>query len=209
MIRYPDFIRKYAYQRPDWRATHFEGRDYSWAQMNRRVHAIAWQLEKLGVRPGDRVAYLGLNSHWIVEMYVVPSMIGAISVPINHRLSVEEMVGVIGDASPAILIFDRHFREQAADLLALCPSLHTLILADWDQPADDLPDGTLHYDTLIDEAPAVADDAFDDRASRSDDTMILFYTSGTTGQPKGVMLSHSNFLVNATGSGHLYGYRQD
>lgn len=209
MIRFPDFIRKYAYQRPDWRATYFEGRDYNWAQMNRRVHAIAWQLQKLGVKPGDRVAYLGLNSHWIVEMYVVPSMIGAISVPINHRLSIEEMVGVIGDSTPAILIVDRHFRDQAAELMAQCPTLQTLILADWGQPGDTLPDGTLHYDTLISDAPEVAEDAFDDCASRSDDTMILFYTSGTTGQPKGVMLSHSNFLVNATGSGHLYGYRQD
>ena len=209
MIGYPDYIRKYAFQRPDWRATHFEGRDHSWAQVNRRTHAMAWQLQKLGLKLGDRVAYLGLNSHWIVEMYVVPSMIGAISVPMNHRLSVEEMQGVIADSTPAILIVDRHFKEQANDLMAKCASLETLILADWDQPGPDLPEGTLHYDTLIEGAPKVAENAFDAVASRSDDTMILFYTSGTTGQPKGVMLSHSNFLVNATGSGHLYGYRQD
>ncbi len=209
MIRFADYIRKYAYARPDWRATHFEGRDYSWAELSRRTHAIAWKLQQLGVQAGDRVAYLGLNSHWIVETYVVPSMIGAISVPINHRLSVEEMHGVIGDATPEVLIVDRHFKPQAAQLMQECPSLKTLIYADWEAPDAALPAGTLHYDSLIETAPEVPETAFDDVASRSDETMILFYTSGTTGQPKGVMLSHSNFLVNATGSGHLYGYRQD
>lgn len=209
MIRFVDFIRKYAFECPEKAATHYEGRDHSWREFNRRVHGIAHSLTGLGVGVGDRVAYLGLNSHWLAEMYLVPSMIGAISVPINYRLSVEEMVGVIADCTPEILIVDRHFTDQAVQLMDLCPSLKTLILADWDQPGADLPAGTLHYDTLIDAAGEVAEDAFDHMASKSDDTMILFYTSGTTGEPKGVMLSHANFLVNATGSGHLYGYRHD
>ena len=209
MIRFPDFIRKHAFQRPDHCATHFEGRDVTWAQMNHRCHAMAAQLVALGVEPGDRVAYLGLNSHWIVEMYLIPSMIGAISLPINYRLSVAEMAGVIDDGTPKVLIVDRHFTAQASALMARDSTLQTLILADWDMPDARLPAGTLHYDTLIADAPQVDDTTFDTRASASDDTMILFYTSGTTGEPKGVMLSHSNFLINASGSGHLYGYRSD
>ncbi|GGM10587.1 putative long-chain-fatty-acid CoA ligase [Pseudooceanicola nanhaiensis] len=209
MIRYPDLIRKYAFHRPDHIATHYEGRDHSWRDFSRRVHGMAQVLVERGVAPGDRVAYLGLNSHWLVEMYFVPSVIGAISVPINHRLSEDEMVEVVADCAPAILIVDRHFADRAAALMERCPTLTTLIYADWDKPGATLPEGTLHYDTLADAAGEVPDHAFDDRASRSDETMILFYTSGTTGRPKGVMLSHSNFLVNATGSGHLYGYRQD
>lgn len=209
MIRFPDFIRKHAFHRPDHCAMHFEGRDFTWAQMNRRCHAMAAQLVALGVEPGDRIAYLGLNSHWIVEMYLIPSMVGAISLPINHRLSLTEMAGVISDGTPRILIVDRHFKPEARDLMARCPSLETLILADWDMPDASLHADTMHYDTLIASAPDVPEDAFDHRASGSDDTMILFYTSGTTGEPKGVMLSHSNFLINASGSGHLYGYRSD
>ncbi len=209
MIRFPDFIRKHAFQRPDHCATHFEGRDFTWAQMNHRCHAMAAQLVALGVEPGDRVAYLGLNSHWIVEMYLVPAIIGAISLPINHRLSVAEMAGVIADGTPRVLIVDRHFTAQANALMAGDTSLQTLIFADWDRPDDRLPADTLHYDTLIASAPPTDEASFDARASASDDTMILFYTSGTTGEPKGVMLSHSNFLINAAGSGHLYGYRSD
>lgn len=209
MIQFPDLIRKYAAATPDRKALHFEGRDYSWAQFNDRVHRMAQALIGLGVGVGDRVAYLGQNSHWLVETYFTPCMIGAIAAPINFRLSEAEMVEVIADCTPEVLIVDRHFKERAAALMELCPSLKHLILADWDAPGDDLPAGTMSYDAVIEAMPPVPNDAFRDRASQSDDTMILFYTSGTTGVPKGVMLSHANLLVNATGSGHLYGFRQD
>ncbi len=207
MIRYPDLIRKYAFQTPDKIATHFEGRDFTWAQFRDRIQGIGRALVDLGVAPGDRVAYLGQNSHWLVEMYFAPCAIGALCVPINFRLTEDEMAALIADCTPEVLFVDRHFADRAAALMGRCPSLKTLIYADWDAP-EGLPTKTLFYDDLVARAGKVPDDAFDDRASRSDDTMIVFYTSGTTGQPKGVMLSHSNLLVNATGSGHLYGYRQ-
>ena len=209
MIQFPDFIRKYAATTPDRRALHFEGRDFTWAQFNDRCHRMAQALLNLGVGPGGRVAFLGQNSHWLVETYFTPCMIGAIAVPINFRLSESEMVDLIADCTPTVLIVDRHFQDRAADLMRLCPSLKHLIFADWDTPTDSLPADTIHYGTLLAETPPVANDAFVDRASKSDDTMILFYTSGTTGAPKGVMLSHSNLLVNATGSGHLYGFLQE
>lgn len=209
MNRYPDFIRKYAFQTPHKKATHFEGRDFDWLTFKDRVQSMGQALRNQGIEPGDRVAYLGENSHWLVEMYFVPCTIGAISVPINYRLSEEEMVALIADCSPRILVVDRHFTERAATLMKLCPSLEQLVFADWESAHTDLPAQTLSYDQMIHDTGIIADTAQDGCASKSDDTMIIFYTSGTTGQPKGVMLSHANLLVNATGSGHLYGYRQD
>ncbi|OWU85917.1 acyl-CoA synthase [Oceanicola sp. 22II-s10i] len=208
MIRYPDLVRKYAFLTPDKIATHFEGRDFTWTQFRDRIHGMGQALTGLGVGVGDRVAYLGHNSHWLVEMYYAPCAIGAISVPINYRLSEDEMADLIADCTPEVLIVDRHFPDRGAALLARCPSLKHLVFADWDGVPDGMPEGTLYYDDLATAAGTVPNDAFDHMASRSDDTMIIFYTSGTTGQPKGVMLSHSNLLANATGSGHLYGYVQ-
>lgn len=207
MMRLPDLVRKYAFHTPDKTATYFEGRSNSWSQYCARMHGMAKALLDLGVGPGDRIAYLGMNSHWLVEMYLVPSMIGAIGVPVNYRLSEDEMAETIADCTPQVLIVDRHFQERAAALMERCASLGTLIFADWDPPAPVLPPDTLIYDDLVAKAGPVALDAFDGLASASDDTMTLFYTSGTTGQPKGVMLSHANMLANATGTGPLYQYR--
>ncbi|MEZ5675792.1 MAG: AMP-binding protein [Thalassovita sp.] len=77
-------------------------------------------LVDLGVAPGDRVAYLGQNSHWIAESYFSPSLIGAISVPLNYRLAEDEMVEVIADCTPEVLIVDRHFQDRAAALMQRC-----------------------------------------------------------------------------------------
>lgn len=206
MNRFPDLIRKYAHKHPDKKATHFEGRDFTYAQFRDRIQTMGQVLVSHDIAPGDRVAYLGQNSHWLVEMYYAPSVVGAILVPLNYRLSEDEMAEVIADCTPKVLIVDRHFTQRAAALMKRCPSLRTLIFADWEPSSPDLPAGTPSYDGLIAAAGPVADDAFDALASHSDETMIIFYTSGTTGVPKGVMLSHVNLLVNATGSGHLYGY---
>lgn len=209
MIHFPDLVRKNAFRTPDRRATHFEGRDFTWAQFCTRLHAMAHSLITKNVKPGDRVAFLGFNSHWLVEMYFVPCMIGAISVPINHRLSEDEMVELIDDCQAEVLFIDRNFQDRAQNLMSRCASLRALIYADWDRDLTALPEGTDHYETLIDTAGDVPVDAFTDLGSQSDDTMIIFYTSGTTGRPKGVMLTHANLLVNATGAGHLYGFSPD
>jgi acyl-CoA synthetase (AMP-forming)/AMP-acid ligase II len=209
MIHFPDYIRKHAFRRPNHRALHFEGRDFTWAQYCARLHGIAQALVDLGVAPGDRVAYLGQNSHWIAESYFSPSLIGAISVPLNYRLAEDEMVEVIADCTPEVLIVDRHFQDRAAALMQRCPSLKHLIFADWDAPDAVLPGDTLIYEDLVKTHSDVSVDAFTDRASRNDDTIIIFYTSGTTGVPKGVMLSHANMMVNATAAGHLYGFQEN
>ncbi|MEM9814105.1 MAG: AMP-binding protein, partial [Pseudomonadota bacterium] len=142
----------------------------------------------------DRVAYLGLNSHWLTEIYFAPSLIGALAVPLNHRLAPAELEVILDDCAPKALICDRHFASVAETLGA---KVETLISADWD-PADGLAQ---YEDLLADAAPPPG------RSGSADqDSMILFYTSGTTGRPKGVMLSHTNMLTNAAGTSAAYGY---
>lgn len=206
MIRFPDLVRRNAHATPNKIATHFEGRDQSWARFNARIHAIAHALQQLGVPRQGRVAYLGLNSHWLTELYFAPSLIGAIVVPMNYRLSEDEMVDLLADCTPEVLVVDRHHQERAAVLIQRCPSLKHLIFADWDAAAPCIVDTALDYETLVRQAGDVPEDAFCDVESASDETMIIIYTSGTTGQPKGAMLSHANMFANATGTAPHYGY---
>lgn len=206
MIRFPDMIRKHAFHRPNHRAIHFEGRDFDWQTFSARVHGMARALADLGIAPGDRVAFLGQNSHWMIETYFAPCLIGAIMLPVNYRLSEDEQVALLDDSAPRVLIVDRHYQSRAAALIERSAATEILIFADWDPPEPGLPAGALILEDLIKAAGDVPPDAFDDRASGSDDAMLIFYTSGSTGVPKGVMLSHANLLSNALGSGPLFGY---
>ncbi|MEM1274362.1 MAG: long-chain fatty acid--CoA ligase [Pseudomonadota bacterium] len=193
-MRLFDLIEKQAFHTPQKPATIFEGRTHDWSTFHDRIIGLAGALAALGVKSGDRVAYLGLNSHWLTEIYFAPSLLGALAVPLNHRLAPSELAIILEDCLPKALIYDRHFAPLAESFGA---TVETLILADWEQTG-----GVLNYEELIAEKPPMPDGS----GSSDQDSMILFYTSGTTGRPKGVMLSHTNMLTNATGTSAAYGY---
>lgn len=191
MIRFPDFLAKAARQWPDRPAiTATTGQSFTWAQSHARVQALATVLWHAGVRCGDRVAWLGFNAPAAVECYFAPALIGAIAVPLNFRLSADELAIVGMDSTPVVLIVDPAHLEQAEALRAACPSIRHLLVTEA---------GGTYEAGLAD--PGVPVD-FAPLASADQDTMILIYTSGTTGQPKGVMTSHANQFSNAMGTAH-------
>lgn len=200
-MRLFDLIEKHAFRTPDKPATIFEGQTHSWAQFRDRIVGLAGALAGLGVVSGDRVAYLGLNSHWLAETYFAPSLIGAIAIPLNHRLASSELMQILGDCTPRVLIADRHFAQVAKDLVD-ASEVEILILADRD--ATDRT-GIRAYETLI----SGHDAHLQGGGSAGEETMVIFYTSGTTGTPKGVMLSHLNILTNAMGTCAAYGYTSE
>lgn len=176
----------------------------TWRQMETRVWRMARAMTELGVTTGDRVAYLGVNSHRYFEMYYVPSRIGAISVPLNFRLAQAELIEMLEDCTPSVLMADALHFDTALELQKAVPSIKHVVWAD-DGPA---PDGALSYDALLvgdgeDDGVGIEDLGSSDR-----DTAIIFYTGGTTGRGKGVMLSHSNLFVNSSGAIPVYGFRQ-
>ena len=163
-------------------------RHFTWDELVDRVARLAGALRGLGMESGDRVAMLGENSHRSIEFYYAPCWGGGVFVPLNPRLSEAEILAQLRDAEPMALILDPALADRAGKFLAEVPSLKAVISGGGD-PA---PSGTLSYEALIaGSAPA------EDARRGGEDLAALFYTGGTTGRAKGVMLSHANLFVNA------------
>jgi acyl-CoA synthetase (AMP-forming)/AMP-acid ligase II len=153
-----------------------------------RAARLAGVLQSLGVRRGERVANLALNSHRYPEFFYGALWAGAIAVPLNHRLAVPELAAQLADCEPVVLLVDAEFLATGRTLAAGCPSIRHIIFA----APGEAPAGLIPYEGAI-AAGAAADDA----GSGETDTACIFYTGGTTGRSKGVMLSHNNLWSNA------------
>ncbi len=166
----------------------------SWRETGDRVQRLASGLASLGVKSGDRVAVLALNSAPYFESYFGIWWVGAACVPLNTRWSFEELVYGIEDSSPDVLIVDGNFAPMAADLRKRCPGLLHIIQTGPKAPADT---------TLIDyEALLARSGPIEPVLVPGDALAFICYTGGTTGRPKGVMLSHLNLWSSALGFGH-------
>jgi long-chain acyl-CoA synthetase len=173
---------------PDKTATIFGERRQSFQQLADRVARLAGALAGLGVNAGDRVAMLAQNSDRYIEYFHAVWWAGAVANPVNTRWSVQEIAYSLVDCDSRVLIVDDQHLALVDRILAEAPCVRTVIHAG-DQAS---PAGMLSFDALIREAGPAAD------AMRSgDDLAAILYTGGTTGFPKGVMLSHANFWISS------------
>lgn len=158
----------------------------TYAMWNRQVNAVARNLAaRLGVRKGDRVGIIAYNSAEQLTAAMAIFKLGAVYVPINFRLSVDEFRYQIEDAGLTVLFFD----TDLADTVLACASLVKTLVAF--RPAGSLPQSVVHYanlegDVLQEPGVSVA----------PDDPSLIMYTSGTTGRPKGVVLSQRAQYLN-------------
>ena len=180
-------LRRAVQTRPDGIATHFSGRTRTWQQSIDRISRVAGALSALGVRRGDRVAILALNSDRYLElMYAIP-WIGAVMVPINTRLAAPEIEYILTDSGATALFIDTAMSHHLTALEGRLPGLREVMWMD-DSPA---PEGMLRFEDLAHYETA------DDVGAADEELAGLFYTGGTTGRSKGVMLTHTNLVVNA------------
>lgn len=181
-------LRRAIQQSPNATASIYNGRKRSFTQLGDRVARFAGALRTLGVQPGDRVGILSLNSDWYLEYYMASYWAGAAVNPINIRWSAAEIAYSLDDCETHILLVDDTFAPLIPEIKKLSSALKTLIhLGD-----GAAPQGMLSYEALVAEAAPVED------AMRSgNDLAGVFYTGGTTGSPKGVMLSHGNLYTNS------------
>lgn len=169
-------------------ALEFEGDQFTWSQLLDRVGRFAGALQALGMTRGDRVAILATNSGRYVEQFFAPIWGGGMLVPINTRWSVPEMIYALNDSAPGVLIVDRKHADLVPDLQAGVDSLRHVILAEPGAASGNL----LAYEDLIVDQPFVTD-----AGCGGDEVAAIFYTGGTTGRSKGVMLTHDNFYFNS------------
>ena len=178
-------------------ATLFEDRKRSWAEVEERVARLAGALRELGAGHGDRVAILMLNQDRYFELYLAIAWAGAVVVPLNIRWSAQEQQDCLTDCRPKLLFADAAFAKMGADLAKALGSF-ALIYAD-DTP-EDRPEGALDYERLVAGAAPIPD-----VEAAETDLAAIFYTGGTTGRSKGVMLSHRNVLANARNHLFIFG----
>ena len=157
----------------------FEGRTISFGEFFGRVKRLCNALAAGGARPRDRVAILAMNCPEYLEVQAAGGVAGFIAVGINYRLAAVEQAAILRDCEPAVFIFESAYAERAGELRAALPKDARLVCIG---PA---PQWAESYEAIVSGA---ADRALRYRA-RENDTVLLVYTSGTTGRAKGVMLS--------------------
>ena len=174
----------------DREATWFEGRGRTYAQFLDRCDRWSSRLQGLGVRPGDRVAYIAQNIPQNLEGYYAVPQIGAVLVPINYRLTPADFVYIVNHSGARVVCVDRDYVEAVEAIRDQMPHVERYVALEGGR------DGWLDYEAEI----AAAAPGFDPVAIDENDLVTINYTSGTTARPKGVMITHRNAYLNVLGT---------
>ncbi len=168
----------------------FEDTRLTYAELDRRVNRAAHALISLGLRPGERLAILSDNSARYLETYLAAAKLGVSVTPLNIRLGDPELDHIVNDSQAVAIAVGDGYEKRAAALLASAPAVRLGL------SLDNHLDGSAGYEEIRAQAPDAEPDRERYQVSE-DDLAVLMYTGGTTGLPKGVMLSHRNVLTAA------------
>jgi long-chain acyl-CoA synthetase len=170
----------------------------SWRETEQRVARAAAALCQLGMRPGDRVAILALNGFRYLELYYAVPWAAGVVMPLNTRLTATEVAAQLADAEASILVVDEAMAAMLPALAGQASTVRAVVFVGTGAP----PPGALAYEQLLTEVEPMSD-----ADVGGGDTYGLFYTGGTTGASKGVMLSHDNICANAYNHAVCFEYR--
>jgi len=197
-----DWIKCHADTTPDKPAILFEGREISYARLARRIERCARVLVAgLGINPGDRVAYLGQNSPEQIALLFACARVGAILLPLNWRLAAPEHVQLLQHARPQAMFVDGLFTDHVNGVREQLDFITLVSYADQGE-------GWAWFNELEDARrgqPVIADPV----GLSEDDGLLLCYTSGTTGVPKGALLSKRALACNAANSVDMHAMTED
>ncbi|KJC55041.1 acyl-CoA synthetase [Bradyrhizobium sp. LTSPM299] len=189
MINLSSFIAFHARRTPDRCALKYRGEDISYADFDQRIRRVGGWLTARGIGPDDVVAVLMKNSTAFLELVFATSHIGAVFLPINYRLSADEVAYIVGNSDALLLIADEEFAAIAAGDA-------TVVLLD-----------EVAQSSVTNLAPDIAPAPMHVRQPH--DLMRLMYTSGTTDRPKGVMLTYENIYWKSADQTLVLGLNAD
>ena len=171
---------------PDREALVYGKTRLTYRQLNARINQLAHALLDLGIKKGTKVAILAYNCNQFLEAYFALAKIGGVAVPINFRLGAEELKYIINHSDAEAVILGEAFVQSVKDMQQGLPQVKNYISTS-DKPVE----GMLHYESWI----AKYSDCEPLILVEEDDPVFIMYTAGTTGKPKGAVLTHKNEMV--------------
>jgi long-chain acyl-CoA synthetase len=180
----------------EYESLYFGGRWYTNREMLTRSRQIAAGLTELGVKQGDRVAMVLANCPEVLNAFNGCFIMGAWCMPVMFTLTGEEMGFIFGDAEPSVVITQRLFLDKVEEARRRVPSIKSVVIID--------PEPVPGADFMPDWFKELPDD-FETVSCEPDEVALMMYTSGTTGAPKGVMISHDNLHFTAINSSKARG----
>ncbi|MDB4941457.1 MAG: AMP-dependent synthetase and ligase [Labilithrix sp.] len=150
---------------------------------------------KLGVKRGDRVAYLAPNTHGMLESFYAVPQLGAVLVPINYRLVADDFAYILAHSGSSVVCVHSEYVALVDGIRDRVPNVRHFVALE--RPASGLPDGWLDYEQ---ELAAISEPSFVRPPLEETDLLTINYTSGTTAKPKGVMITHRNAYLNSVGT---------
>jgi fatty-acyl-CoA synthase len=190
-----DFIDRARSLYGDVEAVSCGGERLTYGRLAERIDLASAAYTRLGVVRGDVVAFVSFNCHRLLEAYYALPQMGAILLPINIRLTPEDVGYILADAGATTAVVDRALAGLIAPVAKSLPKLRTIVLMGGDAKSSAALSGE-DYEAMLASAPA----SFERPDLDEDDVAELFYTSGTTARPKGVMLTNRSLYMHAMGA---------
>ncbi len=198
-INISDWVTKWAFLKPDKPAIIYEDSAITYKDLNERINRTARMLQGLGVGKGDRVGVLMYNTYQLIEIFFALGKLGAILVPLNTRLVSAELEYIIKDSGLTALVFGEAFTDVLESL-----RMNLTINKDHYFCLGKNPAWAHDYEQAIMAQKSVDEPVVREPAG-GEDPIIIMYTSGTTGLPKGAILSHRKTFFNALNANIYYG----